>query len=87
MSAMLVTDNTVSIIANFITRLLNEGVAAYGFPAPEELVDDFSDCRNEQGFENVKVYEKLYWLNVKSYVYHCESLQIPLEECEKDFLP
>lgn len=57
----------ISVLANFMARLLNHGFNSFGFSAPNALVIALMDCRDNSGFYRAsKIYAELsklkYWM-------------------------
>lgn len=82
MSCFIVSDETLSKIGNFISRLLNQGYNSFGFEVGREVFFAFEDCIIDGFCSSNRVYEELYKLNVKSYngrykEENIEELEIP----------
>lgn len=67
MSCMIVSDEILSKIGNFISRLLNQGYNSFGFSVDKEVFDAFKDCKTFDYYNSNRIYEELYKLNVKAY--------------------
>lgn len=68
MSCMMANGETISIIANFMSRLFNCGYDSFGFSAPESVFLAFGDCRDDSGvYRSSKIYESLRKLNEMAY--------------------
>ena len=67
MSCMLVNDENLSKIGNFLARLLNCGYNSFGFSADREIHSAFKDCIVSYYYDSNRIYEELYKLNVKAY--------------------
>ena len=68
MSCAISKPEKVSKVANFISRLLNQGYNSFGFEAPSDVFEAFADCKDNHGYySDKKIYTALVELNFKAY--------------------
>ena len=68
MSCVISKPEKVSRVANFISRLLNQGYNSFGFEAPRSVFEAFQDCQDKHGYySDSKIYTALVELNFKAY--------------------
>ena len=82
MSCFIVSDETLSKVGNFISRLLNQGYNSFGFEVGREVFFAFEDCKVSDCYNSNRIYEELYKLNVKAYngrykLENIDELEIP----------
>ncbi len=66
--SLLAETETVSKIANFTGRILNQGFNSFGFEAQKDVFDAFKECLDSYGFYNAdKIYKSLYKLLFTAY--------------------
>ena len=77
MSVLICKEESVSILADFIARLLNCGLECYGFTCPQTLGDYFRFRQGSFGLVNEKViYDELFQLNIKAYSDRYKELEL-----------
>lgn len=77
MSVLICKEESVSILADFIVRLLNHGLESYGFSCPQTLGDYFRFKRSSFSEYNEKmVYDELFQLNIKAYSERYKELDL-----------
>lgn len=68
MSCVISRPEKVSKVANFISRLLNQGYNSFGFEAKRSVFEAFEDCQGNHGdYKEDKIYTALVKLNFKAY--------------------
>lgn len=68
MSCAISRPEKVSQVANFISRLLNQGYNSFGFEVPRDVFEAFEDCKDNHGYySSDKIYTALVELNFKAY--------------------
>ena len=67
MSCFVISPDSLGSIAKSLCAVLNGSYNAYGFTAPESLCKALEDCIVSGLYDDRKVYERLYRLNVDAY--------------------
>ena len=67
MSCFIMNDSALSALADFIGCLLNHGYNYFSFPAPAILHIELNDCNEHGSYQEEKIYNRLYSLNVAAY--------------------
>lgn len=68
MSCFIMSNESLSILANSLEHILNSGFNRFGFEAPESLAIELSDCCDKYGFYSAGlIYRRLYALNLSAY--------------------
>ena len=77
MSCFVMSPDSLGSIAKSLCAVLNGSYNAYGFTAPESLCKALEDCNVSGLYDDQKVYERLYCLNVTAftgrYAHHGEE--------------